>query len=68
MSELKYINDFERPADALVLSALQQALATLKANKPNDRSEQDRAYAVTVTELEKTISYFKEYAIEKKKD
>lgn len=63
MSEMKYVSEFDRAADALVLSGLQQTLATLRANKPDDRSEKDRAYAVTATEMEKVVAYFKEYAI-----
>ena len=34
------------------------ALFTLRTNKPNDRSEKDRYYAVTITDLEKALAYF----------
>jgi dTDP-D-glucose 4,6-dehydratase len=43
------------------LQALEQALETLSKAKPNDRSEKDRRYAVTITELEKVIAWFKVY-------
>lgn len=66
MSEPKYISDFDRPADALVLTALEQALRTLEANKPNDRSKKDRAYAIVKTDLEKATACFKEAVVTKK--
>jgi hypothetical protein len=41
---------------------MRQALAEferqLKANKPNDRSELDRKYAVLLTDVEKLKAYF----------
>ena len=33
-------------------------LDTLHVLKPNDRSELDRRYAVTITEMEKVFAYF----------
>lgn len=36
-------------------------LLQLRAYKPNDRSEQDRYWAITITELEKAIAIFKTY-------
>lgn len=39
--------------------ALQAALEALKATKPNDRSEADRAYAICITDLEKLIAYYR---------
>ena len=38
--------------------AIANALFTLRTNKPNDRSEKDRYYAVTITDLEKALAYF----------
>lgn len=38
--------------------SMNKALEDLKRNKPNDRSEEDRRYAVTITEMEKAIAYF----------
>ena len=46
-----------------MLQQLTSALATLKASKPEDRSEYDRRWAVTITDLEKVISYFHTYVI-----
>ena len=36
----------------------------LQEIKPNDRSEKDRVVAVTLTDLEKVIAYFKMYVVE----
>lgn len=49
--------------DYLVLAAIEDALADARRQKPNDRSEKDRAYAVTITELEKALAYFKTFVI-----
>jgi hypothetical protein len=43
------------------LRQLEQALETLRDLKPEGRSEKGRRYAVTITELEKVIAYFKVY-------
>ncbi len=48
--------------DAEVAAAIVSAIRSAKAHKPSDRSEQDRAYAVTITELEKAHAYFVVYA------
>lgn len=44
--------------DAEVAAAIVSAIRTAKAHKPSDRSELDRAYAVTITELEMAYAYF----------
>jgi hypothetical protein len=41
--------------------ALNSALEALKAQKPNDRSEADRYYAICITDLEKLIAVFRAY-------
>lgn len=46
-----------------VLEALKLTYEAVKAAKPNDRSDVDRAYAVTLTDLEKVIAYFQVYAV-----
>lgn len=38
---------------------LEYALEALKAHKPNDRSEKDRHWAITITEMEKVIAFFR---------
>ena len=43
------------------LNDLEAAMETLRNEKPDDRSEKARRYAVTITELEKVIAYFKVY-------
>lgn len=45
--------------DAESLSYLVRTLAILRENKPNDRSDRDRIYAIVITDMEKTIAYFK---------
>lgn len=37
---------------------LLDALEALKQEKPDERSEEARRYAVTITELEKVIAYY----------
>jgi hypothetical protein len=37
---------------------LRYALQELKKEKPNDRSELDRRYAICITELEKVIGFY----------
>jgi hypothetical protein len=43
------------------LQLMEEALAAMKAEKPEERSDRARAYAVAITELEKVIAYFKVY-------
>lgn len=44
--------------DAGVDACLRDALAALSASRPRNRSEKDRYYAVTITEMEKVWAYF----------
>lgn len=41
----------------LAYRLLNETLAACRAAKPNDRSTQDRAFAVIITDLEKTVAY-----------
>jgi len=41
----------------------QVALEKLKEAKPNNRSEIDRRYAITITEFEKVIAYYDYYVL-----
>lgn len=41
-----------------VADAIKQALGELQEAKPGDRSEIDRRYAITITDLEKVLSYY----------
>ena len=47
----------ESPARAIAL-----AIYHTKKGKPNDRSEKDRAYAVTITKLEEAFAFFIAFA------
>lgn len=54
--------------DAAVENSLLAALKSLRANKPTERSEKTRRYAVTITEMEKVYSYFKVYVVDSVED
>jgi hypothetical protein len=41
-----------------ISSAFESLLNRLKTSKPDDRSEEDRCWAVTITDLEKVIAYY----------
>ncbi len=41
-----------------VAGAIKNALDVLQEAKPGDRSEIDRRYAITITELEKVLAYY----------
>ena len=56
-------DDVESP-DMQAMGDLMRALNRLRATKPNDRSEKDRRYAVTITEMEKVAAYFRFFVIE----
>lgn len=44
--------------DEEVIFALRKALTLARKNKPNDRGEKERLYAITITDLHKTVSFF----------
>jgi hypothetical protein len=45
------------------LKALDQALFELRRNKPNDRSDADRYWAIVITDVEKAMAVFKTYVM-----
>lgn len=51
-------------SDDAVENSLLVALKSLRANKPSERCEKARRYAVTITEMEKAYSYFKLYVVD----
>ena len=53
---------FTQSQDETPARAIGLALHELKRAKPNDRSAKDRAYAVTITEMEKVHAYFVMFA------
>ena len=57
------LNQDTKPTALEVLQTFGLALKTLKAAKPEDRSQTDRRYAVTITDLEKVIAYFGQYVV-----
>ncbi len=42
-----------------VLGEVEKLFALLKDNKPNDRTEQDRLWAIAVTDMQKLRSFFR---------
>ena len=44
-------------------SDIERALATLRVNKPDDRTQIDRAYAVTITMIEQAFAYFMTFVV-----
>ena len=40
-----------------LFSSLDSAVNTAKLNKPNDKSDLDRRYAIVITDLEKVLAY-----------
>ncbi|MCP4083226.1 MAG: hypothetical protein GY743_23640 [Planctomycetaceae bacterium] len=52
-----------RLSDFDVEGSLIKALSALRNNKPAERCEKARRYAVTITEMEKVLSYFTVYVL-----
>jgi hypothetical protein len=61
---MKEILDNEPTNDMEVWVALVAAYQALNSAKPQDRSETARRYAVTITEMEKVLAYFRMMVIE----
>lgn len=57
------LNQDPKPTPKDVIHSLGVALKTLKAAKPEDRTQTDRRYAVTITDLEKVMAYFVTYVV-----
>lgn len=45
----------------MVGNEISRVLLVLRQTKPNDRSEQDRYWAMTITEVEKALAIFSTY-------
>jgi len=46
------------------LEILKEALRAMREAKPEGRSELARCYAVSITEMEKVVAYFKMFVLE----
>jgi len=57
-------SDASKQAREGILISLESSLRMLKCNRPNDRSEIDRRYAILITDFEKVIAYFKTYIVD----
>jgi hypothetical protein len=49
--------------DWMMLERLRFTLGSMRANKPNDRSDRDHRYAVAITSMEKALAYFHTYVV-----
>lgn len=49
--------------DMAVVAAFIAMINLLKANKPGNRSDRDRGYAVTITKMEEAFGYFAMFVI-----
>lgn len=59
------IEQIKTKADAeMAMQMLNSALLTLMMSKPTDRTEVARYWAVTITDMEKVVAYFKTYVAE----
>lgn len=63
MSEMVDNSRSEVDKSDVVLYSLKLALNDLKRFKPNDCSELDRRYAVTITKMEDVFAYFSTYVM-----
>ncbi len=50
--------------DQSVLWQLQTTLSELRSARPDERSEKSRRYAITITEMEKVLAYFKTFVVD----
>ncbi len=57
-------SDASKQAREGILISLESSLRMIKRNRPNDRSELDRRYAILITDFEKAIAYFKTYIVD----
>lgn len=46
-----------------IMEELEQVYQAMKSNKPNDRSEQDRCWAIAITDVQKLVAFFKVYVV-----
>jgi len=51
----------QKNRDEEALNGLEASLHFLRSAKPDERSELTRQYAITITELEKVVAYFRVY-------
>lgn len=51
----------------VILSEMEALLIDLRNYRPVEKSDVSRAYAVTITELEKVIAYFEKYIVRREK-
>jgi len=50
--------------DSELYTGFRILLSKLREQKPDERNERARRYAVTITELEKAAAYFKTYVVD----
>lgn len=54
-------------APAHTLHQLSRVYELMKENKPNDRSETDRCWAIAITDMQKLLAFFKVFVAESDK-
>lgn len=50
--------------DQFCTNLIENAIRALRGNKPQDKSDKARFYAVTITEMEKVYAYFRIYVLD----
>jgi len=58
------MGDKETSVEEVVLCVLRGALYRLRDVKPEGRGELSRRYAVTITEMEKVVAYYKTFIVD----
>lgn len=51
-------DEYVETNEDVILAQMEEVLARLETCKPNDRSELDRVYAVTITEMQKVWAWW----------
>lgn len=60
---MKKKEEIQGDRDNQVLHYLVDVLEALKVHKPNDRSQRDRYYQISITDLEKIIAFFSHFVV-----
>lgn len=61
IQELQQALEVRAMAPVATYEALDKVFEMMKANKPNDRSEMDRCWAIAITDMQKLVAFFKVY-------
>jgi hypothetical protein len=66
MQDIKNIDmiDLMQTRNQAQLLYIDDTLRRLRAARPNDRSSEDRCYAIVITDIERARAYFKTYVLD----